>query len=92
MTDTVQSTDRPIHLYLQDPAFTPIDVRFLQSMQMHVINNDEGFSQITGNTLVLLPHMPWSVVLKQAENIAISPLVIMADPINLEVTMATLKE
>ncbi|KAI9688204.1 MAG: hypothetical protein M1822_001710 [Bathelium mastoideum] len=72
----MQSTGKPIQLYLQDPAFNHVDVEFLQYLGIHVIDSEEGFAQITKDTCVFLPFTPWTVVLKHAENISVSPLII----------------
>ncbi|KAI9657434.1 MAG: hypothetical protein M1821_003116 [Bathelium mastoideum] len=76
MASLLQSTGKPIQLYLQDPAFNHVDVEFLQYLGIHVIDSEEGFAQITKDTCVFLPFTPWTVVLKHAENISVSPLII----------------
>ncbi|KAL9086823.1 MAG: hypothetical protein Q9165_006970 [Trypethelium subeluteriae] len=92
MASSLESPDRPIRICLEDPAFIPTDIQFLQSLNMHVTTGGDGFTQITRSTLVFLPFAPWEIILQHANEISNSPLLIAPNMAKLEETLLTAKK
>ena len=52
----------------QDPAFTPIDIQFLESLKYTVVDDPAAFSLIDDATFVFAPHLECEFIAKALEN------------------------
>lgn len=58
----VKTVPGDVRLYAQEPAFTPLDVKFLKSLNITVLDTDIE-DQISDSTFVFAPFVDWFILL-----------------------------